>query len=278
MIVRIGLAAGLVTLASAATGCATTAGNASGKVQVRPAAHANDADGPQFFPPPIQLAVAEDAIVRLVGPKTTCSGTLVAEDLVLTAHHCVVDVKDGHFTSSLIAPTDMRVELGGDYLPWGTIDVKEIVAPPCGEAGGAGDVAILVLTRKIIGIIPYTVRVEATPRVGETLDPAGFGRCALSPDGIRRASREGGEVASLEPMTMHMTASVCPGDSGGPMISRGSHEVVGVVSLSAMDADARTRNPSIMARVDSYRPLFAQARLIADGASKSELPPLTCGR
>jgi hypothetical protein len=31
-----------------------------------------------------------------------------------------------------------------------------------------------------------------------------------------------------------------------------------------------------MARVDSFRPLFAQARLIADGASKNELPPLSC--
>lgn len=264
-----------ITTMVAATGCATT----YPKVNVRPAAKANSDEPDRFFPPPIQLAVAEDAIVRLVGPKTTCSGTLVAEDLVLTAHHCVVDLDaHGAFTKNLVAAGDMRVELGGDYLPWGTIDVKEVVAPPCGEGGGNGDVAILVLTRKIIGIVPYTVRLEAAPRVGETVDPAGFGRCALSPDGIRRSSREGGEIGSLQPSTLFVTASVCPGDSGGPVISRGSHEIVGVVSLSAMDADARTRNPSIMARVDSYRPLFAQARLIADGASKSELPPLTCGR
>ncbi|CAN5568049.1 hypothetical protein BH09MYX1_BH09MYX1_24390 [soil metagenome] len=275
MIFRVALAVGLVSIAAVGTGCATT----YSEVNVRPAAKSNGDEPERFFPPPIQLAVAEDAIVRLVGPKTTCSGTLVAEDLVLTAHHCVVNLgAKGEFTKELVAAGDIRVELGGDYLPWGTIDVKEVVAPPCGESGGAGDVAILVLTRKIIGIVPYTVRVEAPPRVGELLDPAGFGRCALSPDGIRRTSREGGTVDVLGGSTLNMTASVCPGDSGGPVISRGSHEIVGVVSLSAMDADARTRSPSIMARVDMYRPLFAEARLIADGASKSELPPLTCGR
>lgn len=274
MIGRLGLAAGLASFVAVAAGCATT----TPKLNVRPAAKANE-DPDRFFPPPIQLAVAEDAIVRLVGPKTTCSGTLVAEDLVLTAHHCVVNLDaHGAFTKDLVAPGDMRVELGGDYLPWGTIDVKEVVAPPCGEQGGAGDVAILVLTRKIIGIVPYTVRLEAAPRSGETLDPAGFGRCVLSPDGIRRTAREGGTVEAVSPATLYMTASVCPGDSGGPVISRGSHEIVGVVSLSAMDADARTRSPSIMARVDTFRPLFAQARLVADGASKAELPPLTCGR
>jgi hypothetical protein len=73
-----------------------------------------------------------------------------------------------------------------------------------------------------------------------------------------------------------MSASICPGDSGGPVFARGSHEIVGVVSLSAMDGDEHTRNASIMARVDSFRPLFGLARQIADGVSATELPPLSC--
>jgi secreted trypsin-like serine protease len=75
---------------------------------------------------------------------------------------------------------------------------------------------------------------------------------------------------------MVLDASVCPGDSGGPVVVRGTHEVVGVVSLSAMDGDDRTRAPSIMARVDTFRRVFAQGRLIADGMSPAELPPLDC--
>ena len=260
-------------LAAAATGCWHA------RVPVRPAANLDDdANNPRFFPPPIALAVPEDAIVRLVGPVTTCSGTLIDEDLVLTAHHCVVDVgPDGAFTSRTLSPREMRVELGGDYLPWGDVSIKDIVTPPCGERGGRGDVAIVILSHRLVGITPYTVRLDRAPRVGETLDPAGFGRCSLSGDAIRRAVREGGPVASLQPGTIYMTASICPGDSGGPVFGRGGHEVVGVVSLSAMDADEHTRNASIMARVDVFRPMFAQARQIADGVSHSELPPLTCG-
>jgi hypothetical protein len=249
---------------------------------VRPAAKLDVAENgptlnPKFFSPPIALAVAEDAIVRIVGPVTTCSGTLVDEDLVLTAHHCVVELgHDGVFTSRALASSDLHVELGGDYLPWGTVAVKAVVAPPCGERGGRGDVALLVLSHRLIGITPYTARLDAPPRVGETLDPAGFGRCALSADGIHRTVRAGGDVDNVGNGTIHMTASICPGDSGGPVFARGSHEVVGVVSLSAMDGDEHTRNASIMARVDTFRRLFGRARQLADGAEESELPPLSC--
>ncbi len=73
-----------------------------------------------------------------------------------------------------------------------------------------------------------------------------------------------------------MSASICPGDSGGPIVSRGSREVVGVVSQSAMDGDERTRNITVLARLDVYRSVFAAARLVGDGTDPSELPPLAC--
>lgn len=231
----------------------------------------------RFFPPPFALAVPEDAVVRIVGPQMTCSGTLVDDDLVLTAHHCVVDRGSlGEFTRDLVPAKNLHVELGGDYLAWGNVGVNVVVAPPCGEAGGAGDVAILVLQRKLVGLGTMSARLDTPPRIGEELTPMGFGRCATSGDGIRRREREGGTVMATGGETIHLQASVCPGDSGGPMLAKGSHEVVGVISLSAMDGDDRTRSLSVMARVDAYRSVFAQARLIADGTSPSELPPLSC--
>jgi secreted trypsin-like serine protease len=75
---------------------------------------------------------------------------------------------------------------------------------------------------------------------------------------------------------MFLDASVCPGDSGGPVFAKGTREIVGVVSLSAMDHDERTRGPSVMARIDAYRLVFAHARLISDGLAQNELPPLEC--
>ena len=77
--------------------------------------------------------------------------------------------------------------------------------------------------------------------------------------------------------TIHMDASVCPGDSGGPVISKATGEIIGVVSLSAMDHDERTKGPSLMARIDTYRMVFNHAAMLAEGSSPSELTPLDCG-
>ena len=207
----------------------------------------------------------------------TCTGTVIDDDLILTAHHCLVERGPrGEFTKRLIPEDGIRVELGGDYFAWGEVGVRHVVAPPCGEGGGAGDVAVLVLKRKLIGLSAMTPRLDAPPRIGEVAYPVGFGRCALSSDAIRRKDRDGGPVRALSAETLHMDAAICPGDSGGPVFARGTREIIGVVSLSAMDHDESTRGASVMARIDAYRLVFAHAQQIANGTSPNELPPLEC--
>lgn len=226
---------------------------------------------------PFAVAVPEDAVVRIVGPSMTCTGTIIDDDLVLTAHHCLVQRGPrGEFTKTNLDPSLVRVELGGDYFAWGEVSVRAVVAPPCGEQGGAGDIAVLVLTRKLVGVTPMTIRGEGIPKVGEEVAPVGFGRCALSPDAIRRKDRTGGPIRALTAETLHLDASVCPGDSGGPVFAKSTGEIVGVVSLSAMDHDDRTRGPSVMARIDAYPHVLTHAKFIADGNSPNELPPLEC--
>jgi hypothetical protein len=249
-----------------------------GALTVRPAAIARVHPAPPvLFSPPLALASPEDAVVRVVGPEMSCSGTLVDDDLVLTAHHCVVKRGPrGEFTPQSLAPGALQIELGGDNHAWGSVRARAIVAPPCGAAGGGGDIAILVLERKLVGMSTMSARLDVPPRMGETVDPIGFGRCALSPNGIHRADRAGGAVIGTTQETFVLQASICPGDSGGPVVARGTREVVGVVSQSAMDGDERTRNATILARIDVYRTVFATARLVADGADASELPPLSC--
>jgi len=224
-------------------------------------------------------AVTEDAIVRVVGPSMTCTGTVIDEDLVLTAHHCLVERgAHGEFEKRLMDPETVSIELGGDYFAWGQVGVRHIVAPPCGEGGGAGDIAVLVLKRKLVGLDKMVPRLEAPPKLGEEALTVGFGRCALSGDAIKRKLRAGGPIKSLQSETLSMDAAVCPGDSGGPVFGMkgGVREVIGVVSLSAMDHDERTRGASVMARIDAYRMVFSNAHDIANGMSPQELPPLAC--
>jgi V8-like Glu-specific endopeptidase len=255
---------------------------AHGKVAYRPSADEIAAEE-RLLAQPFALAVPEDAIVRIVGPVMTCTGTVFDDDLILTAHHCLVERgPKGEFTKKLVDPSQVKVELGGDYFAWGEVNVRHIVAPPCGEGGGAGDVAVLVLARKVVGLStlsstnPIQPRLDTPPKVGEDLEPVGFGRCALSADAIRRKDRAGGLVRALTSETIHMDASICPGDSGGPVFAKGTHQIVGVVSLSAMDHDETTRGPSVMARIDAYRTVFQHASLIAEGTAPNELPPLEC--
>jgi hypothetical protein len=262
------------------TGCAGLGSLYGGhkKPGIRPAASLRGQERvhESAFDPPLAIATEDDSVMRLVMKDATCTGTLIEDDLVLTAKHCV-SFTDELGTSHLIEPSSIKVELGGDYIAWGRVVPKHIVAPPCGEYGGAGDLAILVLERKLVGVPTRKPRLVAAPHVGESVDPIGFGRCATS-NGIHRVRREGGKIQSTTGETLQVVASICPGDSGGPVLSRDSGEILGVISMSAMDLDEMTKSPSVMARLDTYRDVFAYARAVADGEGPNELPPLSCKR
>lgn len=231
-----------------------------------------DGRGLKLFPP-FELASPRDGIVRVVSDDATCSGTLIADDRVLTAHHCVV-ARDqrGHVLSHNKAPEEIQIELGGDDLPWGEVTVRAIVAPDCGYSSGDGDIAILVLSRHLIGLPTSQVRLEAPPEPKDDVYVFGFGRCALTKTAIHRAVRDADKIEGVFPGLFVAKASICPGDSGGPVFSsRG--DLIGVVSASVMDGDERTQDKSHFTRVDVWPQLFSTAHEISLGASPSELPP-----
>src|SRR5688500_12561990 len=70
-------------------------------VVVRPSSQEELADV-RVLERPLALAVPDDAIVRVVGPNMTCTGTVIGDDLILTAHHCLVERgPHGEFTKRL---------------------------------------------------------------------------------------------------------------------------------------------------------------------------------
>jgi V8-like Glu-specific endopeptidase len=263
-------------LAFTAAGCANLR-----SFRVKPDQTPRPAAGPdddaRLEPPELPFALArdDDFVVRVVVANTSCSGTLIDEDQVLTAHHCVAQRdKYGDFTDKNARPRDIRVELGGDDLPWGEVGVRAVVTPPCGHAAGEGDIAVLILERKLIGVATVKPRLDASPALGEHVKPVGFGRCALSTEAISRRHRSGGRIDRLLDSRFRLDASICPGDSGGPILAEGSGEVVGVISAAVMDGSEATRGRAEFTRLDRWRSVFASAKAIADGQSASELPPI----
>jgi V8-like Glu-specific endopeptidase len=228
-------------------------------------------------PLPLELIQEDDYVVRVVAGQVTCTGTLIASDQVVTAHHCVTErTAAGGFSDHDVAPEQVRVELGGDYLPWGEIEVRAIVSPSCGYAAGEGDLAILVLDKKYKDMPTVQPRLDAPPELGERIEPIGFGRCARSSDGIRRSVRSGGQLQRLGSGRFRLEAAICPGDSGGPALSAKTGELIGVISASVMDGSEQTRGLSEFTRLDRWRSLFSNAKLVSEGAASAELPPIDC--
>jgi hypothetical protein len=224
--------------------------------------------------PEMEYVSQRDSIVRIVGAGSiTCTGTLIADDLVLTAHHCLAARdKKGRVLDHDMSPKDVQIELGGDYLPWGEVKVRAIVAPQCGYVSGEGDIAILVLQRHLIGMPTSTVRMESGPEPKADITMFGFGRCALSSDAIHRSMRDLVKIESIEPGQFTAQASICPGDSGGPVYNS-KMDLIGIISAAVMHAEEHKLGQSIFIRVDAWQQLFSAAHEISNGASPSELPP-----
>ncbi|HEY3593224.1 MAG TPA: S1 family peptidase, partial [Polyangiaceae bacterium] len=219
-------------------------------------------------------APPDDAVVHVISRGVGCSGTLITNNLVLTAHHCMVERNaNGDILEEDLPASELEVEVDGDSRP-SMVPVLAAVAPPCGYRGGNGDIAVLVLSRRVMGRSTMPVRLSDPPQTGEVIEPLGYGHCSLSSEGNHRVRHLGGPIEELGPFAISAPAAICPGDSGGPAQSSLTGEAVGVVSAGIMDDSDQTRDQATFTRLDVWRPLFARARMIAEGSSPAEVPPI----
>jgi hypothetical protein len=188
-----------------------------------------------------------------------CSGSLLAPNLVLTAHHCVSSVQNevnGAIDCSMSSfsppdvPADFHVSTKqffsvnlADYHP-----VREVVVPPTSSTGTSfcgADQAILILSDDIqpSEAVPLVPRVDGELAAKEEYTAIGFGETGQGSSGTRSrlgalfvdcvgggcaAAAMSGRQISLQHEWIG-DHGACSGDSGGPALD-GQGRVVGVTS------------------------------------------------
>ncbi len=204
---------------------------------------------------------ANSAVVALtVGASTAnlvlCTGTLIAPNVVLTAHHCVGSNLAPTLTCDDTGTSATGAQIGADVNPsiiHVFVGAQPDLTSPTPDAVGAAifdtesttlcnaDIAVVLLDRNIPSITPLAVRLSGATRAGETVRAVGFGQNDQgSPTGTRfrrdgvSVLATGAEVSpsgtALGSNEMELGTSTCEGDSGGPAISEESGAIVGVVS------------------------------------------------
>ena len=189
---------------------------------------------------------AHDAVVYLKSTGGGCSGSLISQPgqtgVILTARHCVSHVLSEYVTCDQdfdvdMIPSTIKVFAGHD--PDRLIGRGSRILHNGGSSLCNNDIALLILDRPVFDITPLRVRLDTSTRVGETFRAIGYGRrddSRYAPFGQRYA-RDDVEILRLGPpggtyLGEHEFVggpSTCPGDSGGPAVSK-HFAVVGVAS------------------------------------------------
>ncbi|WP_437620960.1 trypsin-like serine protease [Sorangium sp. So ce1151] len=179
----------------------------------------------------------------------TCSSTLIAPDLVLTAQHCIAEAPKliACKTATFGEPVDASqvfATLGSALWaaddPW--IAARAVLSPPDGNAVCGRDLALVVLSSPIRAseVTPLAPRLDRPPEDGEVYSAVGFGDTeGRARDGGDRRRRDGLRVECVgygcgtqERVTgseWRGESGICSGDSGGPALDVAGR-IIGVTS------------------------------------------------
>lgn len=187
--------------------------------------------------------------------NATCTGSLIAPNLVLTARHCVADLPPmldcmsafGALqpASALHVTTDANVFTAPPSAFYGVASIEVEPGPGilCGD-----DIALLVLASNVPAgeAAPIVPRVDAPPEVDEVYDAIGYGATSdFGTDGGERRRRDGlivdcvgaGCGAAAAANEWVGGEGICGGDSGSPALDAAGR-VIGVASRGSVGCSA----------------------------------------
>jgi hypothetical protein len=186
--------------------------------------------------------------------KRTCSGSLIAPNLVLTAQHCIADTEsfvdcDSSRFGTPFAPSQVLVTV--DPTMWGSdtewTPVVQILLPDGAPAVCGRDMALLMLAYPIDEkAAPIEPRLDELVGSEEVYAAVGYGASTGDgSDGGLRRRRDGLQVvcsghgcgtAQVEGREWRGDHGICNGDSGGPALDAAGR-LIGVTSRGPVGCD-----------------------------------------
>ena len=229
------------------------------------------------------------------GVPATCTGTLVAPDLVLSAKHCIDVPRDLNGTLT-------RVVFASDMLKAGapSVDVERYVTTSdYGIETAGNDLVLIKLKRPApagwrvaelpLGLLPEKAEFEEARRAGSPFFPDGLGFPTVTTYGYGQQSSEGtvdiakykaGELKRIDvdvrsevrpyapaflTTPVNKKAGTCAGDSGGPALvvvladplGRGARQLLlGVQAAASTPCEG---NQAIFVYPDAFRTFLLKA-------------------
>uniref|UniRef100_A0A1B0BDM5 Peptidase S1 domain-containing protein n=1 Tax=Glossina palpalis gambiensis TaxID=67801 RepID=A0A1B0BDM5_9MUSC len=181
------------------------------------------------------------SLQRTVGGRHYCGGSIISEDIVVTAAHCVKGVE----------PSDLQVRLGSTYYDEGGI-LAGVKTFKCHEkfnfASIEYDIAIIKLDQSVkqSSMVRYIELAKETPKTGTPVVASGWGATCSMGCPFSRVLMEvelrflerkecasktyfyGDAIKETMVCAYAEYEDSCRGDSGGPLVGEG--KLVGIVS------------------------------------------------